>query len=533
MYNQLKINYLVLFLAFISGAFSACKNAGESPASAPPANEANAPDHFGDEAPFWSELLTSATSFNERDLLDAVPKSPVSDIRKAWESQKQTAGFDPQKFVTDHFDLPASSGFMPDTTRNIAEHIAALWPLWTRPAAEDAGTFIGLPYPYVVRTASERTLYYADSYFTMLGLQAAGKTELLEQMVRNFAALIDRFGYVPTGNRTYYLGQSGPPYFALMVDLLAETKGDEVYAEFLPQLEKEYAFWMAGMETLSPTNRLVRRLVRLGDGTVLNRYWSPYTTPREWHYRADVQMVTAQAAARPAGDIYRDLRAMTEAGWGYSSRWFKDGVHRETTHTTEILPVDLNALLYHLETTLANTWRAAGDAEKGTVYDQRAEQRRKAVLGYLYHGPAGFFIDLDFPNGEPTYVPTLAGLFPLFFEMVPKEYALAVVQNVEEDFVRPGGLVLTPHYTKEAFDSPNGAAAWHWLTLRSLRNYGYDELADKIESYWLTHLRKAYAESHRLTDWYNVQTLEPGIGAYPHADGYAPTAAVFLKLIEQ
>ncbi|MEL4411540.1 trehalase family glycosidase, partial [Shewanella algae] len=73
-----------------------------------------------------------------------------------------------------------------------------------------------------------REIYYWDSYFTMLGLLESGRIDLIEQMVKNFASLIDRFGFIPNGNRTYYLGRSQPPFFALMVSVLMDGKGVQV-----------------------------------------------------------------------------------------------------------------------------------------------------------------------------------------------------------------------------------------------------------------------------------------------------------------
>ena len=119
----------------------------------------------------------------------------------------------------------------------------------------------------------------------MLGLQESGRDDLVLGMVRNFASLIDRYGHVPNGNRSYYLSRSQPPFFAAMVELVAEAAPDPsaVYAEFLPALSREYAFWMDGSDTLAPGSA-ERRVVRLDDGTVLNRYWDDRNSPREESY---------------------------------------------------------------------------------------------------------------------------------------------------------------------------------------------------------------------------------------------------------
>src|SRR5690606_41707113 len=42
------------------------------------------------------------------------------------------------------------------------------------------------------------------------------------------------------------------PFFAAMVVLLADHDGPGVLATYLPALEREYAFWMDGAESLAP-----------------------------------------------------------------------------------------------------------------------------------------------------------------------------------------------------------------------------------------------------------------------------------------
>ncbi len=56
----------------------------------------------------------------------------------------------------------------------------------------------------------------------MLGLAESGREDLLKCMLDNFAWMIENYGHIPNGNRTYYLSRSQPPVFALMVELFEE-----------------------------------------------------------------------------------------------------------------------------------------------------------------------------------------------------------------------------------------------------------------------------------------------------------------------
>ncbi|MCL7680121.1 alpha,alpha-trehalase TreF, partial [Klebsiella pneumoniae] len=85
----------------------------------------------------------------------------------------------------------------------------------------------------------------------------------------------------------------------------------------LDHLLMEYAFWMDGADTLEP-GQAFRHVVKMADGTVLNRYWDDRDTPRDESWREDVE--TAKLSGRPASEVYRDLRAGAASGWDYSSR---------------------------------------------------------------------------------------------------------------------------------------------------------------------------------------------------------------------
>lgn len=77
--------------------------------------------------------------------------------------------------------------------------------LWKKRQDED--TFIGLPYPYNVPCVDGmfNELYYWDTYFTNKALFALGQVEQAKNNIKNILYLIDRFGYMPNGNRTFFL----------------------------------------------------------------------------------------------------------------------------------------------------------------------------------------------------------------------------------------------------------------------------------------------------------------------------------------
>lgn len=468
---------------------------------------------------------------------DCIPKFPTDTIMAHFEARKKEMnrrGL--EAFVKEHFDLPTAyaTNYQSDTSRSPAQHINELWTVLTRePNLGDVGSLIGLPKPYIVPGGRFREIYYWDSYFTMLGLQTANKSDMIENMLDNFAYLIDGMGFIPNGNRTYFISRSQPPFFAAMIELLAKEKGDEVYKKYLPQLQKEHNFWMDRQDEKDIGKAINKRSVGLKDGSNLNRYWDERDQPRAESFREDI--VTARASKRSENRVYRDLRAACESGWDFSSRWFADDSTLTSIHTTDIIPVDLNALLYNLEKTLEKAYTLNGDNENANIYKQLADQRLDALQRYCWNAQSSFFEDYDFVADRKTGKLSLAGVYPLFFKMATPEQAQAVAAVIERDFLKPGGVVTTLNTTGQQWDAPNGWAPLQWMTIQGLRNYGFDELADTIKQRWVDLNVKVYKNTGKMVEKYNVidMNLKAGGGEYALQDGFGWTNGVLLKLLSE
>jgi alpha,alpha-trehalase len=227
-----------------------------------------------------------------KTFVDCTPKSSLASIRERYDKEKHEQDFDLSVFVHNNFDLPKehTSGYVSVAGRPVTQHIEMLWSELTRQPDEAAGSLIPLPYSYIVPGGRFREIYYWDSYFTMLGLQVSLRSDMIQNMVDNFSYLINHIGYIPNGNRTYYIGRSQPPFYACMVNLLSEEKGKNILVKYLPQLEKEYNFWMKGIDELNTDNLSENRVALLPDGSVLNHYWDENATPRPESFKEDVSL---------------------------------------------------------------------------------------------------------------------------------------------------------------------------------------------------------------------------------------------------
>ncbi len=399
----------------------------------------------------------------------------------------------------------------------------------------EGSSLIPLPYPYIVPGGRFDEIYYWDSYFSMLGLQVSGKIDVIESMLDNFSWLIENVGYIPSGNRTYYLGRSQPPFYALMVDLLAEEKGCEVFVKYLPSLEKEYAFWMSGRTELegNDTEVAINHVVRLGDGDFLNRYFDQHHQPRIEMYATDLEL--AKKTNRAADDLFSDIRAACESGWDFSSRWLQHANDLTTIHTTEILPVDLNCLLYYLEITIAKAHSIQGNTSSYERFDYLAKKRKVLILKYFWNESTGYFHDYDFVKNDQTDALTLAGVFPLFFKLANNEQANNCAEIVKQCFLKAGGLVTSLTHSGQQWDAPNGWAPLQWIGVQGLRNYGFYELAYDSSKYWKQLNADIYHRTGKILEKYNVEDVKHvgGGGEYEVQDGFGWTNGVLLKLLSE
>ncbi|MBK9016123.1 MAG: alpha,alpha-trehalase TreF [Saprospiraceae bacterium] len=466
---------------------------------------------------------------------DCLPKKALATIAKQYEKHKRLPGFDLAAFVAANFDLPPTVGsdFKSDPARSPEQHIEALWDVLTRqPDAKPPkqSSLLPLPNPYVVPGGRFREVYYWDSYFTMLGLKAHGRWDLIEGMLNNFAHLAETYGFIPNGNRSYYLGRSQPPFASLMVKLYAEHAGEAALVKYFSLLTKEYKFWQKGHLDLNQETRASKRMVALGGSDFLNRYWDEFDTPRPESYKEDVHL--ALTSMQPSPQIYRNLRAAAESGWDFSSRWFADQGGFASICTTDIVPVDLNCLVWHLETTLAEICGIIGQADLQQQIQDDAEDRKRALLRHCWDETDGFFFDYNFKTGRTTNRRTLAAMFPLFFNLASQAQANQVADIIEQDFLKPGGLVTTLSQTGQQWDAPNGWAPLQWIAYKGLKNYGHDSLAERVRANWLSAVRHVYEKTGKMTEKYNVfnESTNAGGGEYENQDGFGWTNGVFAGM---
>lgn len=494
-------------------------------------------EHFKDGKLLADAAVVSGTAENE------MPADAWSRIAALYTEQSHKPHFDAVSFWHSHFALPEGAVYVdtasiPAEIPPIDDHIQAMWGKLRKQNPVDRGGLLGLPHPYYAAGQRYYESYGWDTYFTALGL-AENDWKAVEGMVANQAYMINRFGHMPNGNRDYLLSRSQPPVFSHMVELLAAHYGNEVLAHYGPTLKREHQFWMAGAANLPQGTKAhaYRRVVRMPNGALLNRYYDDLNEPRQESYLEDME--SAEGSLRP--EIYRDIRAAAESGWDFSAtRWCTDE-KLSSMRTTDLIPVDLNAWLAHLERTIADASLIRGEMEDAALFSLRAEQRIEAINFHCWNEAGGIYSDYDFRRGAQTGIETMAMSTPLFTGIATNEQAIAVSQALLDKFLRPGGLATTLVDTNQQWDGNIGWAPLNYKAIAGMQaaadkyegGHGFmKEVADEASHRWTSTNRSVYEHTGKLLEKYNVLDPRRRVtnGEYEVQEGFGWTNGVYSAL---
>lgn len=468
---------------------------------------------------------------DNKTFVDCIPKRDPKAIVADYVRVKKDSAlrFSLLRFVEENFHVPVSvtSTYQSDKNGSVVTHIQQLWKVLERKpdSVVEGSSLLPLPYSYIVPGGRFREIYYWDSYFTMLGLQESGEYEMMENMIKNFAYMLHKYGHIPNGNRTYYLSRSQPPFFSMMLDLLAEKQGNKVYAVYQSALQKEYNYYM-------DKTAATKHVVKMPDGSLLNRYWDADTRPRQESFVQDSTVGIGYKGNLKM--LYKNLRSGAESGLDFSSRWFADGKNLSTIHVTDFAAIDLNCLLYHLELTLGKSFKETGDLVKANYYNTLAARRKVAINKYCWDAKSHWYYDYNIVTRKRSPEATLIGISPLFFHIADSAQANAAASFAKEKFLKSGGFVTTLRNTGEQWDAPNGWAPLEWMSIKGLEDYNQHDLAKTAAERWAALNIKVFHTTGKMMEKYNVMdaNLESGGGEYASQDGFGWSNGVLLKVMK-
>lgn len=379
-------------------------------------------------------------------------------------------------------------------------YIAKYWPKLTRYHPKDNDSLIGLPKPYLV-PAHElghefdfNELYYWDSYFMVQGLLDDQHKDLVMGILEDLFNIFERFGIIPNASRTYMTSRSNPPLLSSFILDVYKTynPGKDWLKKAIKIAQHEYeTVWMG---TQKPNARQVH------EG--LSRYC-------DYNYLQDI--------------------AELESGWDYTPRFGRKALN--------FLPVDLNSLLYKYEKDFATMERLLGRETKAHKWDKAAHARQITINRLMWSDLRGLYYDYNYIKKKRGSVSSLAAYYPMWAGLASKKQAARLVSSLKK-FENKGGLATTDAPQVErlipgAFPTqwayPNGWAPLHFIVVKGLQRYGYNDDARRIALKWVKTNLDWFNKHGVFLEKYNVAQpgKPPTKGVYPSQTGFGWTNSVF------
>lgn len=373
------------------------------------------------------------------------------------------------------------------------------------------GTLIGLPYSYVVPSMKDcfNELYYWDTYFTNKGLILLGYIDYAKNNVLNILHLIEKYGYMPNGNRTYLLKRSQPPYAAMMVDdVFRKTHDLNFLKTAFPILKKEYSFWMK------------ERIAKNG----LNRYGTFEDED------GCVEFFHRHVKSRVAVDLTKDIvetgrhyLAEAESGWDFTARFSGRCIDHN--------PVDLNSNLYVYEKLFAEYEILLQEGD-GSAWIEQANARAKKINELLWDEKEKVYKDYNYTTETFSPVISAASFQPYFAGIADKqksEYLLTLLAKLEGDFGVFATRFTSNTENKYQWGYPNVWAPCQCIAYIALQNYNFSEEAKRIAKKYIQLIELNFDRYGGLFEKYNGFTGDiDAIAEYGTPEMLGWTAGVYL-----
>ncbi len=367
----------------------------------------------------------------------------------------------------------------------------------TKPKA--GGSLLGLPYPQLVPGGRFQEGYYWDTYFAIKGLLATDRLEVAQMQTENLLSLVQRYGFVPNGNRDYYLTRSQPPFLSSAVRevYLASLKKAKTPAEVarlrnwlekraLPLVKADYEkFWM-NPET------------RYDAATGLNHHWDDANLMRPERSSHDEEA--------KLGLTLRDVRAGAESGEDFTDAHAKEA--------TSIAGVLLQSVMRKTESDLAwmaNELNLTSDAKR---FSAAVKKRDLAMRKYLWNEEAGRFDNYHLREKHKINALTADTFAPLFVGMASKHEAALVVSRSLPKLERKGGIMASNLVNSIGqWDGENAWASQMIMAVGGLKENGYEADAQRIARKWTSTNARIYAEHGAF-----YERINPVTGSTPLSD---------------
>ncbi len=487
----------------------------------------------GDELTFW------ASEFEQLEALKNTAENYLSARRLLL-----------QRYLDSAYQTEPSLANAPDTlfkAHTVSEarspalaYIEALWPALCKVSVpEHTGSLLPTPYPFLIPAGRFTESYYWDTGFGVEGLLACGHLEAAQMQADNLLEQIRRFGFVPNGNRDYYLSRSQPPLSSRVIRAVAEATqqraidhADQALADKLNLWLVKRAIPLLALEFVDFWSDENRRFDR---NTGLHHHWDELDSDRPERYSTDDE--------NGLGKSLRDVRAMAESGLDFTEVYNGASSQNEMTN---FAPVLLNALLAGFAEDIAQLCSLCSCSNEGADselarFTALAAQRRAAIDQNLWDESAGYYRSLNLETGKHSRGIDFTTFTPLYVGIASTQQAQAVARSAER-LIKHGGLASSSVMpSRHQWDGNNGWAPAQMMAVGGLLHYATDnnglaQTATTIATRWTDTLAGIHQKHGGFYERIDVEACDlPPRAAhqYPVQQGFLWTNASYVWMLNR
>lgn len=404
-------------------------------------------------------------------------------------------------------------------------------------------TRIQLPHVFVVPGGRFQEFFYWDTWFVLEGLIQSGMKETSIGIFENCSTLIESLGFIPNGTRKYYLNRTQPPFYCLMMESLLKFKDENIKKMILERGLKcaitEMHYFETQKSVIIDHNGEQKRLFRYfvdSDYFRLESLKNDLETYEKAIERTKDQSMDFQER------IFSSLKSSAESGIDFSNRWFKEKGKIETIETIDIIPVDLNALIYNNYVFLAKLCKMNGNNTEASNYTKKAQLLHDAINQVFWDPSSKCWADYNFVKKErkkSCFRPS--NFYPLFFSIEPPEISHyeIIAKYSDEIFGDVGGIPASSKEdapTTEQWDYPNVWAPYNYLFFIYFRDILHEKkMAFHVAKCFFDCIEKNFEGQNMFFEKYSAKSKTDigGGGEYDTQDGFGWTNGVALCFLTE
>ncbi len=364
------------------------------------------------------------------------------------------------------------------------------------PKTASTETLIKLPEPYLRAGSFHPELYPHDASYSIsaiLRLVSAGILDrkylsLVKSMLNDFYFMVQRYGYVLNGNRSYYTSRSQANVLATNVLEYYQLTKDRTWLDEVgvKLAEASFNYWIQESARVEIPSITLYKWIAGGSGPCIevlasnqehNYYYDKVLEKlKDYAYQKDndrpsyargfdyskvltqcsLDDIETQDSCVLSDNYYINDRASRVSGYDTNHLYGPFNAF-----TNEFIPVDHNAKLYRGANDLASILEIVGNNEQAKIYRSLAKQIKSSMFNLLWDCDTGMFFEYHVTSGrlrtDYAFASAAYTIWAQIFDIQQEQelkQLMRLVEFLQLNLEGPSGLYASNIETGMHWDKP-------------------------------------------------------------------------------